>query len=64
MYEFHYVTLEINFTTIQDYYSLIVTVSCIKFKQKMFSKILVKIEKQFILVIIELSQNIMVIQTN
>ena len=53
------ITLKMNMVTTQDYYSLILSL-----KLKIFLKILVKIKKSWILVIIQLSQNIMVIQTN
>ena len=44
--------------TIQDYYSLILIVRCMKLKLKMFMKILVKTKKCLILVIAQLSQSI------
>ena len=53
------ITLKMNMVTTQDYYYLILSL-----KLKIFLKILVKIKKSWILVIIQLSQNIMVIQTN
>ena len=58
------IKLEINVATTQDYYSLIQTAWCMKLKLKMFMKILGKIKKCLILVIIQLSQNVMMIKTN
>ena len=58
------ITLQINMVTTQDYYSLILIVWHMKLKTKMFMKILVRIKKCLILVIIQLNQNIMMIQTN
>ena len=47
----------------QDNESQTLIVSCTKFKLKMSRKMLVTIKKCLALVIIELNQNIMVIQT-
>ena len=49
------ITLKSNMVTKQDCYSLILIAWCMKLKLKMFIKILV---------IIRLSRNIMIIQTN
>ena len=51
-------------TTTQNFYSQTLIASCEKLKLKMFMKILAKVKKFFVLVIIQLSQNIMMIRTN
>ena len=48
----------------QNYYSQILIVIYMKLKPRTFMKILVKLKKCLILVIIELSQNIMMNQTS
>ena len=53
-----------NVVTTQGYYSLTLIVWSMKLKLKMFIKILGKTRKCLTLVIIQLSQNIMMIQTN
>ena len=62
MYEFHYDYIKM--ITTQNSYSQKLTVLCIKLKPKMSMKILAAIKKCLILVIISLSQNTMMIQTN
>ena len=47
------ITLKINMVTTEDYYSLILIVSCMKLKPKMFIKIFVKIKKCLVLAIIQ-----------
>ena len=64
MYEFHYKYIKKKFYKTPDFYSLRVIFWCMKWKLKTFMKIYVKIRKCLILVIIQLSQNIMMIQTN
>ena len=56
------ITSKTNMAANQDHHSQILTVSCMKFKQKMFMAILVRIKKCLILVIILLSQNITMIK--
>ena len=58
------ITLKITMVLNQYYYALILIVWYMKLKLKIFMKILVKVKKCLILVIIHLSQNIMMIQTN
>ena len=58
------ITLKINTTTNQNYYSETLVVSCKKLKLKMSMNILVAIKGSLILLIIRLSQNTMMIQTN
>ena len=52
------ITLKISMLATQDYYSLKLIVWCMKFKPKMFMKILVRIKKCLILAVIQLSQNV------
>ena len=47
-----------------QYYSQILTASCLKLKLKMFMMILVRIKKFLILVVILISKNITMIQTH
>ena len=61
--EFHYDYIKKIMTTHRAYYSQKLTAWCLKLKLKMFLKILVGIQKCLILVIILLSQNITMIQT-
>ena len=63
MCEFHYDYIK-NMTTNQNYYSQRLIVSRMKLKQMMCTKILAAIKKCLILVIIRLSQNAMITQTN
>ena len=58
------ITLKINKVKIQDYYSQTLTVSFMKLKLKMSIKVLAAIKKCLTLVIIQLSQNILIIQAN
>ena len=58
------ITLEINLVTTQDYYSQILIVSCKKLKLKMSMKILALIRKCLTVVIIQLSQNNIIIQAS
>ena len=58
------ITLKINKVKIQDYYSQTLTVSFMKLKLKMSIKVLATIKKCLTLVIIQLSQNILIIQAN
>ena len=58
------IKLKINMTTNQNYYSQTLINYCIKLKLKMPTKILAARKKYLISVIIQLSQNIMIIQTN
>ena len=58
------VTLKINMTVNQNYHSQELIVLCVKLKPKMSIKILVTIKKCLISVIIQLSQNTMIIETN
>ena len=62
--DFIRIILKINVVTTQDYYSLILLVYCMKLKLNMFMKILIKTKTCLILVVIQLSQNFMMIQTN
>ena len=56
------ITLKINMIKNQDCRSLILIVWCMKIKSKMFTKFVAKIKKG--LVVLQLSQNIMITQTN
>ena len=58
------VTSKINMVTTQDCYLKTLIVEYVKLKLKMSMKILASINKYFTLVIIQVSQNIMIIQTN
>ena len=58
------VTSKINMVTNQDCYLKTLIVEYVKLKLKMSMKILASINKYFTLVIIQVSQNIMIIQTN
>ena len=58
------ITLKINMTTNQNYYSQTLLMQCIKLKLKMSMKVLATIKKCLILVVIRNSQNTMIIQTN
>ena len=58
------ITLTINMVTTQDYYSQTLITKCMKLKLKMSMKVLAMIKKCLTLVIIHLSQNNMIIQTN
>ena len=58
------ITLKVNMTTSQNYYTQTLTVKCIKLKLKMSTKILATIKKCFMSIIMQLSQNTMIIQTN
>ena len=58
------ITLKINIITAQDYYSQTVIFQFMKLKLKISVKILVTIKKCFTSVIIQLSQNIMIIQAS
>ena len=58
------ITLKINMTKNQNYYSQTLIVKCRKSKLKMSMKILAAVKKFLILLIIELRQNTMMIQTN
>ena len=57
-------TLKINMATTQDYYSQTMLVQWMTWKLKMSIKILAAIKKCLTLVITQISQNIMIIQTN
>ena len=63
MYEFHYDYIKNKYGG-NSKLSLIMRVWCMKLKRKMFIKILVRIKKCLTLVIIQLSQDIVMIQTN
>ena len=63
MYEFHYDYIKKKYGG-NSKLSLIMRVWCMKLKRKMFIKILVRIKKCLTLVIIQLSQDIVMIQTN
>ena len=58
------ITWKIPMVKTKDYYSQTLILWCMKLKLKISKKILAKIKKCFTLVIIQLSQNIMIIQTN
>ena len=58
------ITLKINMTTNQNYYSQTLLMQCIKLKLKMSMKVLATIKKCLILAVIRNSQNTMIIQTN
>ena len=58
------ITLKINIITNQNYYSQTLIFLCMKLKLKMSLKILAAIKKCLISVIIRLSQNTIMIQTN
>ena len=58
------ITLKINMTTNQSYYLQTLIVQCMKLKLKISMNILAAIKKCLILVIIRLSQNTVMIQTN
>ena len=58
------ITLKINLVKTQEYYPQTLLVWCMKLKLKMYIKILETINKCLTLVIIQLSQNIMIIQIN
>ena len=64
MYKFIMITLKVIMVTTQDYHSQKLIVSCMKLKLKMSMTILATIKKCLTLAIIQLSQNIMIIQTN
>ena len=57
-------TLKINMAITQDYYSQTMLVQWVTWKLKMPIKILAAIKKCLTLVITQISQNIMIIQTN
>ena len=58
------ITLKTNMVTNLDYYLPLLIVWCIKLKLKIFMKILLKVKNFLVLVIIQLSQNITMIQAN
>ena len=58
------IILKINMKIIQDYYSLILIVWCIKLKLKLPLMVLATAKKCLIFVIIGLSQTFAMIQTN
>ena len=62
--DFIKITLKTNMVKTQNYYSQILIVIYMKLKPRTFMKILVKLKKCLILVIIQLSQNIMMNQTS
>ena len=61
MYEFHYDYFKINMVTTEDYYLRTLISYCMKLKLKISVKILATIKKCLPSVIIQLSQNIMII---
>ena len=63
MYKFHNDYIK-NMTTNQNYYSQTLINECRKLKLTMFMKILASIKKCAISVIIRLSRNTMITQTN
>ena len=58
------ITLKINTVATQDYYSQTLIVECTELKLKIYMKTLAMLNKYLILVIIWLSQNTTMIQTN
>ena len=64
IYGFHYNYIKNKYGKTQNYYSQILIAIYMKLKPRTFMKILVKLKKCLILVIIQLSQNIMMNQTS
>ena len=58
------ITLKTNMVTTGDYYSLALTIYCMKLKRKIHIKISTRTKKCLILAIFLLIQNIVMIQTN
>ena len=58
------ITLRIIMITTKDYHSQTLIVKCMKLNLKMSRKILSTLKKRLTLVIIQLSQNIVIIQIN
>ena len=61
MYEFHYDYFKINMVTTEDYYLRTLISYCMKLKLKISVKILATIKKCLPSVIIQRSQNVMII---
>ena len=58
------ITLKINVTTNQNYYSYTLMVSCIKLKLRMFMGILAGLKQCLILAIVRISQNAIISKSN